>query len=82
MHKEREYYLPLAFSLLEKKGHSLSEFVGLAHLLQLPEKDEQDQNLIVEAVMRWLRVNTHSCGEPTRSSNRHLDQMLSMYRIV
>src|SRR5260370_1288178 len=26
-----------------------SEFVSLAHLLNLPEKDEQDQRLIVEA---------------------------------
>ena len=36
-----------------------SDFVRIAHLLDLPEKDEQDQNHIVEAVMRWLRI--HSC---------------------
>jgi tetratricopeptide (TPR) repeat protein len=37
----------------------ISEFVNLAYLLQLPEKEEQDQNLIVEAVMRWLRATSH-----------------------
>lgn len=36
----------------------ISSFVTIAHLLHLPEKDEQDQHLIVEAVMRWLQ--THS----------------------
>jgi transcriptional regulator with XRE-family HTH domain len=32
-----------------------SDFVGIAHLLNLPEKDEQDQNLIVAEVNRWLK---------------------------
>lgn len=35
-----------------------SDFVRIAHLLSLPEKDEQDQNRVVEAVMRWLRVHS------------------------
>ncbi len=32
-----------------------SDFVGIAHLLNLPEKDEQDQHHIVAAVNLWLK---------------------------
>lgn len=37
----------------------ISDFVTLAHLLRLSERDEADQRLIVEAVIRWLRTQTH-----------------------
>lgn len=36
-----------------------SEYVALAHLLGLPERDEQDQRIVVEAMLRWFRQNTH-----------------------
>jgi hypothetical protein len=36
----------------------ISGFVAIADLLDLPEKDEWDQNCIVEAVMRWFRINS------------------------
>ena len=32
-----------------------SDFVTIAHLLNLPEKQEQEQHLIVEAVKRWFK---------------------------
>src|SRR5437588_3665721 len=32
----------------------ISDFVTLAHLLKLPEQQEQDQRLMVEAVKRWF----------------------------
>jgi len=32
-----------------------SDFVSIAHLLNLPEKQEQEQRLIVEAVKRWFK---------------------------
>src|SRR6266487_4173184 len=32
-----------------------SEFVAIAHRLGLPERNEQDQRVIVEAVLRWFR---------------------------
>ena len=35
----------------------VSSFVDLAHVLNLSERDEQDQNMIVEAVQRWLRLH-------------------------
>ncbi len=34
-----------------------ADFVKLAQLLDLPEKDEQDQTLIMAAVNRWLAAN-------------------------
>jgi hypothetical protein len=36
-----------------------SDFIFIAHVLDLPEKDEADQRRIVEAVVRWLR--SHTC---------------------
>lgn len=36
----------------------ISSFLEIAHLLQLPERREQDQRIIVEAVLRWLRLYT------------------------
>jgi len=35
----------------------ISDFASLADLLHLPEKDEQDQNLKVAAVKRWLATH-------------------------
>src|ERR1019366_6873628 len=35
----------------------LSSFATLAHLLELPQRNEQDQYLIAEAVLRWLQGN-------------------------
>jgi tetratricopeptide (TPR) repeat protein len=36
----------------------VSSFMELARVLNLPERDEQDQNIIVEAVLRWLHRHT------------------------
>ena len=36
----------------------VSSFVELASVLNLPERNEQDQSIIVEAVQRWLRLHT------------------------
>ena len=32
-----------------------SSYVDLAHLLDIPEQNEQNQNVVVEAVLNWLR---------------------------
>jgi tetratricopeptide (TPR) repeat protein len=37
----------------------ISDILFIAKLLKLPEKDEKDQNSIVNAVKRWLEENTH-----------------------
>jgi tetratricopeptide (TPR) repeat protein len=34
-----------------------SSLVELARLLELPERDEQDQEIIVQAVLRWFRLH-------------------------
>jgi tetratricopeptide (TPR) repeat protein len=36
----------------------ISSLIRLAHMLNLPERNEQDQYIIVEAVLRWLRLHT------------------------
>jgi len=36
----------------------ISDFVALAHVLDLPEKDAKEQDLIVAAVRRWLENNS------------------------
>ena len=36
----------------------ISDFVSIADLLNLPEKNEQDQSRVVNAVKRWLQSNT------------------------
>jgi len=50
-------------TILWVKAESLesinSDFVTIAHLLNLPEKKEQEQNLIVEAVKRWFKNHTN-----------------------
>jgi hypothetical protein len=35
----------------------ISSYVTIAEMLDLPEKKEQDQNRVVAAVMKWLRVH-------------------------
>ncbi len=37
----------------------VSDFVSIADLLDLPEKEEQDLNLVVAAVQRWMKDHTH-----------------------
>jgi tetratricopeptide (TPR) repeat protein len=34
-----------------------SSMIELAHVLELPERHEQDQEIIIEAVLRWLRLH-------------------------
>ena len=36
-----------------------SDFVHVATVLHLPEKDNQDQNTIIEAVKKWLKTHAH-----------------------
>jgi len=36
----------------------ISSFVEMAHLLKLQERNEQNQNLIVEAVLHWLHIHS------------------------
>ena len=43
----------------DTKEHILADFSSIAAMLSLPEKDDQDQNSIVNAVKRWLCTHAH-----------------------
>src|SRR6266516_724508 len=51
----RNDYDPILWVKAESLESSNSDFVTIAHLLNLPEKQEQEQRLIVEAVKHWLK---------------------------
>jgi hypothetical protein len=48
---------PEAILWVRSESHEtlISDFVAIASALDLPEKDEQDQNRVVDAVKRWLK---------------------------
>ncbi len=57
-YRYRDDYQVVLWARAESQDTLISDFVNFAHLLQLPEKDEQDQHKAVEAVKNWL--NTHA----------------------
>jgi len=58
-YRYRHEYQAVLWARADSQGALTSEFVQIARHLDLPEKNEQDQNRIVEAVMRWLRTHTY-----------------------
>jgi hypothetical protein len=50
----RERYQAVLWVTADAKESLVSGFVAIAGLLGLPEKDDQDQQLAVAAVLRWL----------------------------
>jgi tetratricopeptide (TPR) repeat protein len=48
-------YQAVLWARADSEDVLFSDFIFIAHVLNLPEKDEADQRQIVEAVMRWLR---------------------------
>jgi tetratricopeptide (TPR) repeat protein len=50
-------YRAVLWARADSRESLFQDFVVIATLLHLPEKDEQDQNITVEAVKRWL--DTH-----------------------
>jgi tetratricopeptide (TPR) repeat protein len=51
-------YQAILWVKAESSDSLMSDFVSIATLLDLPQKQEQEQRLIVEAVKRWLQDNT------------------------
>ncbi len=51
----RDNYDPILWVKAESLESINSDFVTIAHMLNLPEKQEQEQHLIVEAVKRWFK---------------------------
>src|SRR4051794_38147381 len=51
-------YQAVLWARAESHEALTSSFVEIAALLDLPQKDEQDQTMIVQAVKRWLQGNS------------------------
>ena len=56
-YRHRDEYRAVLWARTNSRESLVQDFVVIATLLHLPEKDEQDQNITVEAVIRWL--DTH-----------------------
>src|SRR6266700_3790505 len=57
-YRYRDEYNPILWVKAESLESITSDFVTIAHLLNLPEKKEQEQHLIIEAVKRWFKDHT------------------------
>ena len=53
-YQHRREYWTVLWTRADTREALVSGYVALAALLGLPEKDEQEQAIIVQAVMRWL----------------------------
>jgi hypothetical protein len=54
-YRNRDDYDTILWVKAESLESINSDFVTIAHLLKLPEKQEQEQHLIIEAVKRWFK---------------------------
>jgi len=57
-YRYHEEYKAILWAKAESREILVSDFVSIAELLNLPEKNAQDQNRIVNAVKHWLQTNT------------------------
>lgn len=56
-YRYRDYYDAILWVTASSRDTLITEFVMLAVLLDLPERHEQDQEIVVTAVKRWLVTN-------------------------
>src|SRR5437879_3327786 len=56
-HRYQQNYQAVLWARAESHEALTSSFVEIATLLDLPQKDEQDQTIIVQAVKHWLQNN-------------------------
>src|SRR5215472_16004227 len=54
-HRYRSGYSAVFWVRADSITSLTSSLVELAHVLQLPERNEKDQEIVVQAVLRWLR---------------------------
>jgi tetratricopeptide (TPR) repeat protein/transcriptional regulator with XRE-family HTH domain len=55
----RDEYQAVFWLRAETYDALMVDIVALAELLKLPEKDEQDQSIILKAVKKWLEKSSH-----------------------
>jgi tetratricopeptide (TPR) repeat protein len=58
-YRYQEEYSVVLWVKAESRDVLASDFVTIAGLLTLPEKDVQDQSSIIRAVKNWLEANSH-----------------------
>ena len=58
-YRYRTDYQAVLWARADSPGTLTTEFVRIVALLDLPERSEQDQRRVVEAVLRWLRIHSH-----------------------
>jgi tetratricopeptide (TPR) repeat protein len=56
-YRYRDEYTAVLWTKTETRETLISDFVAIAQLLDLPQKDAQEQSVIVAAVKRWLENN-------------------------
>jgi tetratricopeptide (TPR) repeat protein/transcriptional regulator with XRE-family HTH domain len=58
-YRYRDHYQAIFWITASTREAVTADFVMLAALLDLPEQHEQDQDIVVRAVKRWLTTHTH-----------------------
>jgi hypothetical protein len=56
--RHRAEYKAILWAVAESRDSLISDYVSLANVLNLPERNVQEQNLVVAAVKRWLDANS------------------------
>ncbi len=56
--RHRAEYKAILWAVAESRDSLISDYVALANVLNLPERNVQEQNLVVAAVKRWLDANS------------------------
>jgi tetratricopeptide (TPR) repeat protein len=59
VYRHREHYLAILWARAETRDTLTGDFAAIARLLDLPQKDEKDQSIIVAAVKSWLEANNN-----------------------
>ncbi len=57
-YRHRNDYQYIFWVKSETREQLISDFIAIAELLNLPEKDAKDQSVIVDAVKKWLATST------------------------
>jgi tetratricopeptide (TPR) repeat protein len=57
-YRHRDQYRAVLWSGADSRDALVSGFTAIASLLDLPEKDERDANVVAQAVRRWLERQT------------------------
>ncbi len=57
-YQHHQDYQAVFWALADTRESLVSAYIAIAELLNLPEKDEQDQTIIIKAVLHWLTTHT------------------------